>query len=85
MDAKSLLFGGLVGIFNFGNILFYIKAHKEFAQNPSTVFAGMNMGVIMIGSIVGVFVFKEKVTKFNVAGLLLALLAIVFIVLSQLN
>lgn len=85
MDYKSILFGGLVGIFNFGNILFYLKAHQSFAQNPSTVFAGMNMGVIVIGTLVGVFVFKEKVTKLNVIGLFLALLAIVFIIVSQLN
>jgi len=85
LDLKSIIFGGLVGIFNFGNILFYLKAHQAFAQNPSTVFAGMNMGVIVIGSLVGIFVFKEKVTKLNITGLLLALLAVVFIVVSQLN
>ena len=85
MDFKSIIFGGLVGVFNFGNILFYLKAHQAFAQNPSTVFAGMNMGVIVIGSLVGVFIFKEKVTKLNIAGLLLALIAVVFIVISQLN
>ena len=45
----------------------------------------MNVGVIVIGSIVGIFYFQEKVTKFNLAGLLLALFAIVFIVLSQIN
>lgn len=85
IDFKSVIFGGLVGIFNFGNILFYLKAHQVFAKNPSTVFAGMNMGVIVIGTLVGVFVFKEKVTKLNIVGLLLALLAIVFIFVSQLN
>lgn len=85
MDFKSLIFGGLVGVFNFGNILFYLKAHQVFAKNPSTVFAGMNMGVIIIGSLVGIFIFKEKVTKLNISGLLLALLAVVFIVVSQLN
>jgi len=84
MDSKSIAFGGLVGIFNFGNILFYLKAHKAFAENPSTVFAGMNMGVIVVGTLVGVFVFKEKISRRNVAGLLLALLAIVLIVASQL-
>ena len=83
LNIKNILFGGLVGIFNFGNILFYLKAHKEFAQNPSTVFAGMNMGVIIIGSLVGIFIFKEKLTKMNFIGLFLALIAIILIVLSQ--
>jgi hypothetical protein len=45
----SISFGGLVGAFNFGNILFYLKAHQAFADNPSTVFAAMNMGVIILG------------------------------------
>lgn len=83
MHFKNIIFGGLVGIFNFGNILFYLKAHKAFAENPSTVFAGMNMGVIVIGSLVGIFVFKEKLTKMNYAGLFLALIAIILIVMSQ--
>ncbi|MBA4275142.1 EamA/RhaT family transporter [Flavobacterium sp.] len=82
-NFKNLLFGGLVGIFNFGNILFYLKAHQSFAENPSTVFAGMNMGVILVGSLTGVFIFKEKLSKMNYVGLFLALMAIVLIVFSQ--
>ena len=83
LNFKNIIFGGLVGVFNFGNILFYLKAHKAFAENPSTVFAGMNMGVIVLGSLVGIFVFKEKLSKMNFAGLFLALIAIVLIVISQ--
>jgi len=81
----NLAFGILVGIFNFGNILFYMRAHKAFAENPSTVFAGMNMGVIVLGSFVGVVAFKEKLSKINYLGIFLALVAIVFITLSQLK
>lgn len=81
---KSIPFGILVGVFNFGNILFYLKAHKAFAENPSTVFAGMNMGVIILGTLIGAFFFKEKLSKINILGLFLALIAVVFIFLSQL-
>lgn len=83
LNYNNLLFGGLVGVFNFGNILFYLKAHQSFSENPSTVFAGMNMGVILLGSLIGVFVFKEKLSKMNYLGLFLALVAIVLIVFSQ--
>ena len=83
LNFKNLLFGGLVGVFNFGNILFYLKAHQSFAENPSTVFTGMNMGVIVIGSLTGIFIFKEKLSKMNYTGLFLALVAIVLIVMSQ--
>ncbi|MCP2028576.1 drug/metabolite transporter (DMT)-like permease [Flavobacterium sp. HSC-32F16] len=83
LNSKNILFGALVGVFNFGNILFYLKAHKAFAENPSTVFAGMNMGVIVLGSLVGLLFFKEKLSKINYLGIILALIAIVFIVFSQ--
>ncbi|MBP4138661.1 DMT family transporter [Flavobacterium geliluteum] len=83
INLQNILFGALVGIFNFGNILFYLKAHKSFSDNPSTVFAGMNMGVIILGSLVGLLFFKEKISKINFIGLFLALIAIVLIVISQ--
>jgi drug/metabolite transporter (DMT)-like permease len=85
LSYRNLLFGGLVGVFNFGNILFYLKAHQAFAKNPSTVFAGMNMGVIIIGSLTGLFIFKERLSKMNFAGLFLALVAVILIVISQIN
>jgi drug/metabolite transporter (DMT)-like permease len=85
ITAINLGLGALVGIFNFSNILFYLKAHQAFAKNPSTVFAAMNMGVIIIGSLVGIVVFKEKLNAKNYIGLLLALIAIVLITISQMN
>jgi len=83
LESKNILFGALVGIFNFGNILFYLKAHKAFSENPSTVFAGMNIGVIILGSLVGLLFFKEKLSKINFIGIFLALISIVLIVISQ--
>lgn len=50
IEYKNFLFGILTGIFNFGNILFYLKAHQVFSENPSTVFASMNIGVIVLGT-----------------------------------
>jgi multidrug transporter EmrE-like cation transporter len=43
----------------------------------------MNMGVIILGSLVGIFLFKEKFSKLNYMGLTLALGAIIMITLSQ--
>jgi len=83
LSLMNFAYGALVGIFNFGNILFYLKAHKAFAENPSTVFAAMNMGVIVLGSLVGIIIFKEKLSGRNYTGIALALVAIVFITLSQ--
>ena len=82
---KNVLWGLALGILNFGNILFYLKAHKALAENPSTVFAGMNMGVIILGSLAGILLFKEKMTKWNYFGIVLAIISIIIITLSQLK
>lgn len=77
--------GIVLGCFNFCNILFYMKAHRSMAEHPSTVFAAMNMGVILLGSALGIVLFREKVSKINYIGIAMALSAIVLITLSQVN
>lgn len=83
-NGKSLLFGLALGILNFGNILFYLKAHKALHDNPSTVFASMNFGVILLGTLAGTLLFKEKISRLNAIGIFLAFLAIIVITASQL-
>lgn len=78
-QAKSMLAGLLLGVLNFLNILFYIKAHQQLSQNPSLVFAGMNIGVIILGALIGLFVFKEKLNKINFMGIVLGIVAIILL------
>jgi drug/metabolite transporter (DMT)-like permease len=84
LQLINFVCGCILGIFNFGNILFYLEAHRSMSNNPSTVFAAMNMGVIVAGTLIGVLIFKEKLSKWNYAGLVLAIAAIVLITLSKL-
>jgi len=74
-----IIIGWVLGAANFGNILFFIKAHKVLSQHPSTVFSSVNTGVIFLGTITGIFVFKEKLSGVNKLGIVLALVAIVII------
>lgn len=83
IQLVNVICGFILGLFNFGNILFYMKAHKALAENPSTVFAAMNLGVIIAGTLIGIMVFKEKLSKLNYAGIILAIAAVIFITLSQ--
>lgn len=78
-NAASILAGLILGGLNFGNILFYIKAHQQMQNNPSLVFAGMNLGVITLATIVGSVLFKEKINGYNAAGIVLAIAAIWFL------
>lgn len=72
----SLLAGLLLGLFNFGNIYFYVRAHQYFPDNPALVFAAMNIGVISLGTIAGLTLFGERINKLIALGLLLSIGAI---------
>lgn len=75
--SADIVGGMVLGCLNFINILFYLKAHKAFSGNPTLVFAGMNLGVIALGALVGAGMFKEKLSLLNMLGVVLALSAII--------
>ena len=79
VSVKVIVWGLLMGVFNFGNIYLYMKAHRSLPDNPSIVFLSMNIGVIVLGGLIGVFLFKEKLSKINQFGLILAIIAIFLI------
>jgi drug/metabolite transporter (DMT)-like permease len=66
----------LLGVFNFGNILFYVQAHRHLAQDPALVFSAMNIGVIVLAALVGVLWLGERLGRLNRAGLALAVAAV---------
>ena len=77
--ARSALGGALLGLFNFGNILFYLRGHQALPARPALVFTSMNIGVVALGAMVGVLVFRERLSVTNFAGVVLAALAIAVI------
>lgn len=79
-----IFIGWMLGIFNFGNIFFNIKAHQVLADKPSTVFSIMDIGVIVAGALVGLLIFREKLSRLNFAGIILAIIAIVIIYFPEL-
>lgn len=78
-SIHAVFWGIVLGLFNFGNILFYMKAHRALPENPSIVFTGMNIGVIVLGAVVGMAFFNEKLSRLNKIGLGLAILSVIII------
>ena len=76
LTVRSLWAGLVLGLANFGNILFYLRAHQALPQQPALVFASMNIGVVMVGALVGLLAFRERLARINLLGLALALLSI---------
>jgi len=75
-NRRSALGGVALGLANFGNILFYLRAHRMLPTHPALVFASMNIGVVALGALVGLLLFRERLSRLNLVGVLLALLAI---------
>ena len=82
-SSRTLAAGLLLGLLNFGNIVFYVHAHRALPENPSLVFAAMNIGVVVLGTLVGVLAFREKLGRMNWLGIALAVPAIVLIAVSK--
>lgn len=74
--ARSALAGLLLGAANFGNILFYLRGHRALPDHPALVFASMNIGVVALGALVGLLLFRERLSRLNLAGVALAAVAI---------
>ncbi len=75
-NVRSILAGLLLGLLNFGNIYFYVRAHQVYSENPTLVFSAMNIGVISLGTLVGAGVFRERIHWVNAMGIALAIAAI---------
>ncbi|MBT8232204.1 MAG: hypothetical protein KJN84_06230 [Bacteroidia bacterium] len=77
--TKNEIIAGIVlGIPNFFTIYLIIKG-LDLGWDGSVLFPINNIGVIFFTAIVGIIAFKEKLTKINYIGLLLAILAVYLI------
>lgn len=85
LDVKHMLLGLLLGVLNFCNIWFYVRAHQQLADNPAIVFASMNILVVLLGVLAGLFIFKEKLKPPAWFFVLLSMVAIVILYYARLS
>lgn len=74
--------GLLLGLLNFGNILFYLRGHQALPQRPALVFTSMNIGVVALSAVVGLLLFRERLSALNLAGVALVVPAIALLAAS---
>jgi drug/metabolite transporter (DMT)-like permease len=79
LDAKTWFAGLILGIPNFLSILFLLRTLDYFNNNGAIVFPVVNISIIVLNTVVGIFVFKEKASTYTIGALLLALVALVLV------
>jgi len=73
---KSIFWGFVFGVPNFFSLLFFLRALGDLNLNSSIVFPLVSMGVVVSSSLIGMLLFKEKLSRTNWIGVLLSICAI---------
>lgn len=80
IELKSLWAGIVLGIANFFSALTMFKAMGYFES--SVFFPIFNVSIVGLSAIIGIVFFKEKLSRINYIGLILALITIIILAIS---
>ena len=76
---KELGTGVLLGLVNYGSIFFLVELYHSGWMPESTILPINNLLVLVIGSIGAVFIFKEKLNRRKIQGLVICVLALILL------
>ncbi len=79
LSANTLIGGSLLGVVNFGSLYYLIGALNDSGFKSSVVFSMVNIGIVSLSLIFGLFIYKEKISKLNYLGIILSFIAIIIL------
>lgn len=75
-QVKVLVGGCILGLVNYGSLYFLIASLNNSGYESSVVFSIINIGIVACSVFIGLSIFREKLNKVNILGILLAFIAI---------
>ena len=82
ITGRNILGGICLGVFNYYSIYFLLKALRSDSLNSSTVFTINNVAIVMLTTLVGILLFKEKLILKNWIGIGIAIISIILVAFS---
>ena len=82
LKLNNVLAGIILGLPNYFTLYFFMRAMDKGALQSSQLFPVVNMGVIVFSAILGIVLFREKLSKTNWLGIAIAIVSITFITFS---
>lgn len=79
ISIADLIGGSFLGIVNFGSLYFFIRALNNSHLDSSIVFGLNSLFIVLLSLLAGAGIFQEKLSKINIAGIALAVLAILIL------
>jgi drug/metabolite transporter (DMT)-like permease len=78
-NFRNVLGGIALGIPNFFSIFFLLRALQNEALNSASIFTINNVAIVMFTTLLGIVLFKEKISTKNWAGIVLAVISIMMV------
>lgn len=82
-EFKNILGGIALGIPNYFSIYFLVQALRSNIFDSSGIFTVNNVAIVMVSTIAGIILFKEKLLIKNWIGIALAIISIFMVTLSK--
>ncbi len=79
LPLKTIFGGSLLGIVNYFSIYYLLKALNYEGLESSTLFTVNNVAIVMLSTLLGLYMFKERITKMNWIGIVLAIVSIIIV------
>ena len=76
IKLNSIIGGIILGLANYYSLVFLVNCLSTEGAESALIFAIVNMLVVFISALLAFFLFKERPTKMNLIGMLIALIAI---------
>lgn len=77
--TPTLVSGMLLGTANFGSLYFMMASLNHGNFSSPVVFAVINVSTVLFSALAGVIFFKEKLSRINIVGVLLAICSLLFL------
>jgi drug/metabolite transporter (DMT)-like permease len=79
---KNIIAGVCLGVPNYFSMYYLVKALADSGLQSSVVFPINNVAIVIASAISGIVLFTEKLTKLQIAGILLACISIVILAIQ---
>ena len=79
---KNVIGGVILGVVNYYSIYYLLKALQFEGFESSTLFTINNVAIVMLSTLLGLVLFKERIIKINWIGISLAIISIIMVTLA---
>ena len=81
INLRNVLGGIVLGVPNYFSIYFLLRALRNESLNSASIFTLNNVAIVMFTTLLGILLFKERISVKNWGGIALAIISIILVAL----